>query len=1334
VAGEAGTAHVKVKADTKGFKSEAEHGILGPLKEIAKVAAGLFAAEKIGEFFTDAVKGAADLEQQVYRTGQIFKGQSGTIQAFAKDAADSFGLAEGAALKATAKFGQLFTQMGIGTPKAAEMSVNLTKLAANLAAFTGQPVDTVFQALLRGETGATRGLKQLGVVLTDTQIKQEAVSQGLIKTVKDGLTPAQKAQAIYALVLRQTAGAQDAFNQRSGTLSGQLKILSAEWQNMEEEIGKAVLPTVLRVLSAIRDKAPPALEAFKSSILSGVSVVQSFASAIGPIAGVVFDVGRSLVQFAGVGGIVAFVAGFKAAGVAIRVFQAAYLGFLEVATAASVGEGITAGLLGMVNPAVAAGVAIGGLSLILYKLSTDESDAERATHRLTDAVNELHDAQRGARDAADAKRQADQGVRESNRSLTSSEHDVRQAIQERNRQEQVLETLQAKRTKTLRDSNSSEKDRAAIAKDVADQQKKVAAAEANVVSAYQNHQRAALNLQGVKDASTRAGAQAVGPDLAAAARGAHDFGKSLDLAAVAAKRGGAAFDTYVTSLASAKGPHADVLHAIGEYVKSLGRVPDKKTTQLILNALKASSDIKDFEARLERLPTNKTVNVITNYINRVQNQAPGHVPTQFPPPPPRRARGGYVPGRRSAGDTQAIFATAGEVVLNEDEQAYVGHGLISQALAYGGASSTGQHFQAGGTVPAPTGPPAGGTGGGHGGGTGGVGKKTADEILLEFLNEVRSQLPEKWKQALKDRADAMANAVRGIQSNVSDAFGSVADQAFQAFDAHTERHLADISKRFDVFRSDAEATLGSGLGDTIAQQLRVSMGPAFDALKPAAQMAKIKATQEAFVKDLGKTWSSLPKNVKAGLTAGLDSVTSAFDADMQKIDKTFEDTKSSVDDWLRQQNDSVDQNLATELDSIQSWSASHKSVIEKTIQDELTAWDDAERKRIESARSALTPTEILVAQEQAAHDAASALHDLADAQKAVGDAQAELELAKASGDDQGVLDATQKIADAQAALDEVNYQQKLKSDQEQAQTERDARDAEAQAELDQLAAQHDAKLAEIQAEHQADLDQIDAQAADRTAQAQALADAERALNQAIADQRIADAKAQHDADAAQRQAQYDLLVAQMQAAHDRIVAELQRQQDRESLEYTASRDLQKRHLQARLDALLNELVHERDGWNAHHDEIMRLFRSISGDYREAGQNLGHAFVVGLNQSTGELSGAAEQLAAAIARYLKLHSPAEKGPLSTLHQWFTPFAPTLLRGLDTSTIDARMRSLSRPPSGPPSTLYGAVGDPRVIQRLDALIRIAERQQPGFGRVVVQDDTGRTLNELAAAAGG
>jgi TP901 family phage tail tape measure protein len=700
------------------------------------------------------------------------------------------------------------------------------------------------------------------------------------------------------------------------------------------------------------------------------------------------------------------------------------------------------------------------------------------------------------------------------------------------------------------------------------------------------------------------------------------------------------------------------------------------------------------------------------------------------------AGGGIIPGNPSLGDVVPALLTAGEVVLNKGQQARVGMGRIMDALRFAG----------GGFVPRFA-------DGGRASTAGAKGPVVTDALLMNFLKGVQ-QLPDKIRESLQRAIQAAVDGIHKLQDKLSNAFTQAADDAFQAFDAATAKHLDQIGKRFDGFRNLAESTLGSGLGSAIAHQLRVTMGPAFDALSPKSQQAKIQASQAAFVKDLGKTWSGLPKDVRAALVAGSDAVQAAFDKDIQGYQDTLDAAKDAIASALEDQTSKIKDGLDAQVSAYQDardatinaakdWADQQNKIIDDAIDEQVASWRKAQEAAIEAARAALTPTELIVQQEKALHDAASAANDLADAQQKLADAQKAAEDAAAAGDDAGLLDAQQKVAEAQKALDEETYQQKLDRDEAQAQAERDARDKAAQEALDALDAQEKAYRDALEANAQAQRDQIAGQEKAReeqaqgayealAAQAQAAADAAIAQAQANADAQLAVAQANYDRDAAARQAAFDKLQAQTEAAHDRIVAELDRQQGREAVEYQASRDLLRRHLTARLAAIEASIETEKDGWAKHSAEVLKVFHQISGDYAEAGRNLGAAFVQGLNESTGALSGAAERLAEAIARYLKLHSPAREGPLSDLHRWWEPFAPTLMRGLDSSAIDD---ALGRYHPSSYSTLAAGGRDDRIIGRLDKLIRAVEERRPADVTAIVEaSDPATMVNKLVAMAGG
>lgn len=81
--------------------------------------------------------------------------------------------------------------------------------------------------------------------------------------------------------------------------------------------------------------------------------------------------------------------------------------------------------------------------------------------------------------------------------------------------------------------------------------------------------------------------------------------------------------------------------------------------------------------------------------------------------------------------------------------------------------------------------------------------------------------------------------------------------------------------------------------------------------------------------------------------------------------------------------------------------------------------------------------------------------------------------------------------------------------------------------------------------------------------------------------------------------------------------------DTMTLNYKAERDLQEEHLALQLDALKTNLEKQPAAWEDIHGQIMSLFSDSFGpDYKNAGANMGTAFVTGLLESFGKVGAAA----------------------------------------------------------------------------------------------------------------
>lgn len=198
------------------------------------VGAGVLGALKVAD-------AASDLNEEVSKSGVVFRKSSGAILEWSKTTATSIGISRTAALKATGTFGNMLVPMGLARAEAAKMSKRMVTLTADLSSFNNAAPDDVMEALRSGLSGETEPLRKFGIFLNDARIKQEALTLGLWNG-KGALTAAAKAQATYAIILKDTKDAQGDFSRTSGSAANQQRILRAQISDLATELGQGLLP------------------------------------------------------------------------------------------------------------------------------------------------------------------------------------------------------------------------------------------------------------------------------------------------------------------------------------------------------------------------------------------------------------------------------------------------------------------------------------------------------------------------------------------------------------------------------------------------------------------------------------------------------------------------------------------------------------------------------------------------------------------------------------------------------------------------------------------------------------------------------------------------------------------------------------------------------------------------------------------------------------------------------------------------------------------------------------------------------------------------------------
>lgn len=140
-------------------------------------------AKDFTKFTLDASSNMQELENI---TTQVFDKMSNDIEKFAKNAGASMGRSIYDMKKYTSEMGAVLKGIGgFETSQIKDMSQALATLAVDIGSFKNIDDSQAFNALRGGIVGETESLKQLGIVINDTVMKEYALKQGIKRKLGD---------------------------------------------------------------------------------------------------------------------------------------------------------------------------------------------------------------------------------------------------------------------------------------------------------------------------------------------------------------------------------------------------------------------------------------------------------------------------------------------------------------------------------------------------------------------------------------------------------------------------------------------------------------------------------------------------------------------------------------------------------------------------------------------------------------------------------------------------------------------------------------------------------------------------------------------------------------------------------------------------------------------------------------------------------------------------------------------------------------------------------------------------------------------------------------------
>src|SRR5690606_6124175 len=233
---------------------------------------------------TAAYNMAADFEDALGATDQIFKQASSEVKAWADGLPTYFGIAKKEALEYSNMMGSMLKNIGgLTEEQATKQSATLIELAGDLTAMYGGTTADAVRALTGALKGNNSMLDNYGMAVNEATVKQRAFEMGLIKQGGQMSLSAKQA-ATLSLIYQQTGDAQGQAAREADGASGSMRTLKTELTNLTTELGQHLLP----IITPFVQKLAEIMERFRGldpEVKKIIVVVGGLLAAAGPLIG-----------------------------------------------------------------------------------------------------------------------------------------------------------------------------------------------------------------------------------------------------------------------------------------------------------------------------------------------------------------------------------------------------------------------------------------------------------------------------------------------------------------------------------------------------------------------------------------------------------------------------------------------------------------------------------------------------------------------------------------------------------------------------------------------------------------------------------------------------------------------------------------------------------------------------------------------------------------------------------------------------------------------------------------------------------------------------------------
>lgn len=222
--------------------------------------------KKTANALIDFTKGSLEAASSLYEVENVvdvsFGNMRNKVDEFSDTAIEYYGISELTAKRTASLFAAMGEGMDLALDKATDMAIGLAKRSADMASFYDISQEITSTALKSVFTGETESLKRFGVVMTEANLQQYALAQGIQKTVKE-MTQAEKVQLRYNYLMEATASSEGDFARTSDSFANKTRQLKERLTETSVAIGErfiANLDGAFNTLDKLLEKVNEAAE------------------------------------------------------------------------------------------------------------------------------------------------------------------------------------------------------------------------------------------------------------------------------------------------------------------------------------------------------------------------------------------------------------------------------------------------------------------------------------------------------------------------------------------------------------------------------------------------------------------------------------------------------------------------------------------------------------------------------------------------------------------------------------------------------------------------------------------------------------------------------------------------------------------------------------------------------------------------------------------------------------------------------------------------------------------------------------------------------------------